>query len=143
MEADKKTARLLEDAKVSVKIKLAALWVTLLLIYIYVDIFTFYKPGAVEDILAGRVWQFEISQAWALGSILLMIVPSLMVFLSLILKAGVNRWVNITVGVLYVAVGIGTTIGETWASYIVGHAVGIVLLLIVVWTAARWPRKEG
>jgi hypothetical protein len=129
--------------KVNVRIKLAALWITLLLIYIYVDIFGFYKPGIIEDILAGKVWEFEISQAWALGALVLMMIPSLMVFLSMILKAGVNRWVNIIVAILYIVVGIGTTIGETWAFYIVGHVVGIGLLLIIIWTALRWPKQEA
>ena len=142
MNTNRRTARILEDVKVNVKIKLSALWVTLLLIYIYVDIFGFYKPGIIEDILAGKVWEFEISQAWAVGALLLMMIPSLMVFLSMILKAGVNRWVNIIVAVLYIVVGIVTTIGETWAFYIVGHIVGIVLLLIIVWTAMKWPKQE-
>jgi len=133
----------LVDEKVNVKIKLAALWVTLLLIYIYVDIFGFYKPGIIQDILAGKVWEFEISQGWALGALLLMMIPSFMVFLSVVLKARVNRWINIIVAVLYIAVGIGTTIGETWAFYIVGHVVGIVLLLIIIWTAVRWPQNEA
>jgi hypothetical protein len=142
MAANRKAVRVLEDAQVNVKIKLAALWGTLLLIYIYVDIFGFYKPGTIQDILAGKVWEFDISQAWALGALLLMMIPSFMVILSMILKAGVNRWINIIVAILYVVVGIGTTIGETWAFYIVGHVVGIVLLLIIIWTAIRWPKKE-
>jgi hypothetical protein len=86
---------------------------------------------------------FEISLGWALGALLLMMIPSLMVFLSLILKARVNRWVNIIVAILYVAVGIRTTIGETWAFYIIGHVVGIVLLLIIIWTAVRWPKQAA
>ena len=143
MKRQRKTVKLLEDVKVNVKIKLAALWVTLLVIYIYVDIFGFYKPGIIEDILAGKVWEFEITQAWALGALILMMIPSLMVLLSTILKASVNRWTNIVVAILYIAVGIGTTIGETWAFYIAGHVVGIVLLLIIIWTAFRWPKKEA
>ena len=143
MNSKIKTARVLEDVKVNVKIKLAALWVTLLLIYIYVDIFGFYKPGIIEEILAGKVWEFDITQAWALGALILMMIPSLMVFLSITLKAGVNRWINIIVGFLYIAVGVITTIGETWAFYIVGHIVGIVLLLLVIWTALKWPKQEA
>jgi hypothetical protein len=143
MKAERKNSKYLQDMKVNVKIKLAALWMTLLLIYIYVDIFGFYKPGVVEDILAGKVWEFEISQGWALSALLLMMIPSLMVFLSLVFKAKVNRWVNISVAIVYIAVGIGTTIGETWAFYIVGHVVGIVVLLIIIWTAAKWPKQQA
>jgi len=143
MNSNKKTARIFEDVKVNVKLKLSALWATLLLIYIYIDIFGFYKPGIIEDILAGKVWEFKITQAWALGALILMMIPSLMVFLSMTLKATVNRWTNIIVAMLYIVVGIGTTIGETWAFYIVGHIAGIVLLLIIIWTALKWPKQEA
>ena len=54
---------------------------------LYVDIFGFYKPGTIDDILVGHVWEFDISQAWALGALVLMTIPSLMVFLSLALPA--------------------------------------------------------
>ena len=143
MNSNKKTGRILEDVKVNVKIILSALWVTLLLIYIYVDIFGFYKPGIIEDILAGKVWEFKITQAWAVGALILMMIPSLMVFLSMTLKASLNRWTNIIVGILYIIIGVITTIGETWAFYIVGHIVGIMLLLVIVWTALKWPKQEA
>jgi hypothetical protein len=143
MKTRRKNARMLDDARVNVKIKLAALWVTLLLLYIYVDIFGFYEPGVIENILAGKVWEFNITQAWALGALALMMIPILMVFLSIAVKAEVNRWLNIIAAVLYVAVGIGTMIGETWAYYIVGHVVGLVVLVIILWTALKWPRQEA
>lgn len=41
-------------------------------VYVYVDHFSLYKPGTITDILVGRVWEFDISQAWALGSSVLM-----------------------------------------------------------------------
>ena len=47
-------------------------------VYVYVDILAFYKPGTVRDILEGRVWEFDITQGWALGVLVLMTVPSLM-----------------------------------------------------------------
>ena len=143
MNSVEKTSSSLEDVKINVKIKLSALWTTLLFIYVYVDIFGLYKPGVIEDILEGIVWEFEISQAWALGALILMMIPSLMVFLSLSLPAKANRWTNIIVSILYVVVGVGTTVGESWAFYIVGHVSGIVLLLLIVWYAWKWPRQEG
>jgi hypothetical protein len=142
MIAPGKAGKVLEDLRVNVKIRLAALWLVLMLIYIYVDIFSFYRPGAIQEILAGKVWEFEISQAWALGALVLMMIPSLMAVVSLIVKAAVSRWANIIVGIVYVAVGIGSSIGEIWAFFILGHAVGVVLLICIIWTAARWPREE-
>lgn len=143
MDATRRAGKLLEDIKVNVKIRLAALWSALMLIYVYVDILSLYKPGAIQGIVAGRVWEFEISQTWALGALVLMMIPAVMVVLSLTLAAAVNRWVNTVAAILYVAVGVGTSIGETWAFYIVGHSVGIVLLLCIIWIAVRWPREEG
>ena len=53
METDKKPLQKLEDTNINVKLKLSALWAALMFVYLYVDIFGFYKPGTVEDILVG------------------------------------------------------------------------------------------
>ena len=93
----------MEDMKINVKIKLSVLWATLMFIYIYVDIFRFFQPGELENILAGKVWVFDITQTWALSAMIMMTIPSLMVFLSLTLKAKANRWINIIMGILHIA----------------------------------------
>jgi hypothetical protein len=103
-------------------------------------IVAFYKPGTIDDILAGRVFEFDISQAWALGALVLMTIPSLMVFLSLALPARVARWTNVVVASLFVLVSIGNAVGETWAFYWFGSAVEAVLLLLIIWYAWTWPR---
>ena len=142
MNSNKKSATILEDMKINVKIKLSALWVTVMFIYIYVDFFGFYKPGEIENILAGKVWEFEITQAWALGALILMTIPSLMVFLSLALPAKVNRWTNIIMATLYIVVAIGNPIGESWAFIYFGSIVELVLLALIVWYAWKWPIHE-
>ncbi len=143
MNSKKKTATILEDAKINVKIKLAALWLTVNLLYIYVDVYSFFRPGIIEDAIAGKVWEFQITQVWLLGVIILMTIPSLMVFLSLVLPAKVNRWTNIIVGILHIVLALGTTIGESWAYYIFASIVEAVLLLLIVWYAWKWPKEEG
>jgi hypothetical protein len=45
-------------------------------LYVYVDIFAFYKPGTIPDILRGRVWDFDITQGWALGALGLLTTPA-------------------------------------------------------------------
>jgi len=142
MSTNEKTTRILEDVKVNVKIILSVLWATVMFIYIYVDIFRFFQPGEIENILAGKVWVFDITQTWALSAMLMMTIPSLMVFLSLILKAKVNRWTNIIMGILHIAIAIANVIGETWAYYIFGGVVEVVLLLLIVWYAWKWPKQE-
>jgi hypothetical protein len=139
----------LEDAPVSVRIKLSALWVSAMFLYVYVDIFALFKPGTIDDILAGRVFEFDISQAWAFGALALMTIPSLMVFLSLTLAARAARWTNVMVASVFVLVSIGNSVGETWAFYWFGSAIEAMLLLLIIRYAWTWPpllasrRAEG
>ena len=140
--SEKKSATVLKDVEINIKTKLAVLWATVMFIYIYVDIFRFFQPGELQHILAGKVWVFDITQTWALSAMIMMTVPSLLVFLSLVLKAQVNRWVNIIMGALHIVIAIGNVIGETWAYYIFGGVVKAVLLVLVVWYAWKWPTQE-
>ena len=112
--------------------------------YAYVDILGFYKPGVIEDILAGRVWQLQITQTWAFGALALMTVPILMVFLSTALPARANRLTNIIVAALYVVVSVGNAIGESWLYYYsFAVFVEVLLLVLVIRYAWTWPRTQS
>jgi len=141
MNSEKKTATILEDVKINVKIKLAALWVAVNLLYLYVDIYSFFRPGIIEDAIAGKVWEFQITQVWLLGVIILMTIPSLMVFLSLTLSAKANRWANIIVGIFEIVFVVSGAIGESWVYYIFASIVEVVLLLLIVRYAWKWPKQ--
>ena len=137
MSANNKTAGILEDVKINVKLKLSALWGAMMLLYIYADILSFFRPGQIEKIMGGRMGSVPATQTFLLVAALLMIIPAVMVFLSLALKPTVNRWTNITLGVLYTLVNITNVMGETWAYYIFFGFVEIVLTLLIVWYAWR------
>jgi hypothetical protein len=134
----------LEDVKINVKIKLSALWATVMFCYLYVDIFGFYKPGLIEEIIAGEVAGMQITQVWLLGFTILMVIPSVMVFLSLTLKAKVNRLANIILGIVYTGVMLITMLlPGAWAYYIFGGIVEVVFTALIVWYAWKWPKQEG
>lgn len=134
----------LEDERVPLRLKLSALWASVMFLYIYVDVLAFFKPGTIDDILVGRVWEFDISQPWALASLVLMTIPALVVFLSLTLPAGAARWTNLVVGSLYVLVSIFNVVGESWwAFYWFGAAVETVLLLVIIRSAWTWPVRQS
>ena len=124
--------------EVPVQVRLAALWASTMFLYVYVDIFAFYKPDTVRDILRGRVWEFEITQGWALGALALMTIPSVMIALSVLLPTRANQWTNIVVASLFILVSIANPIGETWAFIWLGAIVEVVLLATVVRLAWRW-----
>ena len=142
MNVSKKTARLLEDVKVNVKIKLSALWIAVMFLYVYADILSFFSPGQIEEMIAGKMGPFPVTQVGLLIATILMTIPSVMVFLSLTLKPNVNRGVNIICGVLYTLVNISNLIGEAWAYYIFFGIVEIMLTLLIIWYAWQWPNHE-
>ncbi len=142
MKTNNKSRGILENVKVNVKIRLSALWVTLMLCYIYADILSLFSPGAVEEMLAGNMGPFPVTQTALLSASILMIIPALMVFLSLILNPKANQWTNIIVGILYALVSIGNLVGETWAYYLVFGIIEIALTILVVFYAWKWPKME-
>ncbi len=97
----------------------------------------------MEHIIAGNMGPFQTTQVALLNAMILMMIPSVMVFLSLTLKAKANRWTNIIVGILYIVVVIGNVIGESWAFYIFGSIVELVLTALIVWYAWQWPKQEA
>jgi len=142
MNSIKKTTEM-EDVKITVRMKLSALWVAVMFLYGYADILSFFRPGQIEEIIAGMMGPFPVTQVGLLTATLLMTIPSVMIFLSLTLKPKVNRWTNISLGVLYTIVNIGNLIGETWAYYISFGIVEIVLTLLIVWYAWQWPKQAA
>ncbi len=142
MNTNNKTGEILEDAKINVKMKLSALWGAMMLLYIYADILSLFRPGQIEEIMKGLMGPFQVTQTSLLVASILMIIPAVMVFLSLTLKPAVNRWTNIILGVLYTLVNISNLIGEPWAYYISFGFVEIVLTLLIVWHAWKWRNPE-
>ncbi len=139
-DKDGDAGSVLEALRIPTQVKLAGLWATVMFMYIYVDIIGFFSPGVIEDILVGKVYVFDITQTWMLFSVVLMTIPSLMVFLSLALPAKANRYANIGLGAIYIFIALGTAVGEINAHYIFGSAVEVVLLIMIVWIAWKWPR---
>jgi hypothetical protein len=143
MNTNKKTVNTLDDVKINVKIKLSALWVTLMLFYVYADILGFYTPGNIEKVVSGEIGGVQINEGFLFVMAIWMALPSVMVFLALTLKAKANRWVNIIVGMVSIVV-LGATFfaGEFSARYTFQAIVEGVLIALIVWHAWNWPIQE-
>ena len=132
-----------EALKINVKLKLSALWVAMMLLYIYADILSLFRPGTINNMIEGFMGPFPATQGSLFVAAIMMIIPAVMVFLSLILKPKVNRGVNIAIGALYILVNISNLIGESWAYYLAFGVLEIVLALLIVWYAWTWPQQVG
>lgn len=132
----------MEDIKISVKMKLSALWVSMMLLYIYADILSLFRPGELGHIMQGFMGPLQANEASLLFASVLMIIPAIMVVLSLILKPAVNRWTNVSVGVLYTLINIGNLVGESWIYYFLFGLFEIATTLLIVRYAWKWPNPE-
>jgi hypothetical protein len=142
MKSQQLPRKAFEDIKLNVKLKLAALWASFMFLYIYVDYFALYKPGFTEGVIAGKVWQFNITQAFLLGALVSVAIPALMIFLSIALPAKVNRRTNIIVALVYIPYSLFNLAGEVFNFMIFGAVVEVVLLLLVIWYSWKWPHAK-
>ncbi|GGM88898.1 hypothetical protein GCM10011609_27120 [Lentzea pudingi] len=141
MRTRQPTAAALEDQRVPVRTKLAATWTSLMFLYVYVDILNFFTPGVIQEILDGKVFEFDLSQTFSTASLTLMSVPILMVVLSMTLPARASRVTNLVVASLYVPVTVFNAVGESWLFfYGLGIVLELVLLAFIVRYAWTWPR---
>ena len=132
----------LEDVKINVKIKLSALWVAAMFLYVYGDIVGFMKPGAIEHYIKGiGATGSPMTQGTMLGIAISMAIPSVMVFLSLTLKPKVNRWANIILGIFFTVFLPITMLMTTYAYYIFLGIVEVVFTALIVWYAWKWPKQ--
>lgn len=129
-----------EPFNVSVRAKISALWTAMLFVFVYVDIFSLYRPDFRAELEAGEISGFTVNQAFLLGTTVYVVIPSLMVFGALVLRPAVNRIANIGLGILYTLTIAAGAIGE-WNYYILGSAIEVALLAAVVYYAATWPKQ--
>lgn len=134
------TQNSLEEIRINVKLKLAALWTSFMFLYIYVDYFALYMPKKIEHILAGKVHVFDITQGFLLIALVSVSIPAMMIFLSVILPANITRRVNKSVAMLYIPYTLYNLSGETWAHMIYGAVVEVIILFLIIFLACKWPR---
>ena len=116
------------------RIILSALWTALMLTYLLGDVLRLYSG----DVKPGEMGGVKFTQAMWLGIAVLMVIPVVMVFLSLILTQSVDRWVNIVVaGFFFVFNLIGLpTYPSAYDKFLI--VVGLVFNGITVWYAWTW-----
>ena len=130
-----------DDHPVDPRLKIAALWTATMLIFAYVDLFSLYRPDVRSDIDAGKVFAFDINQAFLFFTTLYVIIPALMIYLSLVMRRRVNRVVNMVAAAIYAITIAGSAVGE-WNYFILGSMVEVVLLTLVIRHAWTWRERR-
>jgi hypothetical protein len=116
-----------------IQIKLAALWVALMLTYLLGDVLRLFS-GDFQKMITS----LQFTQGMWLGIAMLMLIPILMVVACVILPQPVNRWANIIVAIfffLFNLVGL-PTYPSAYDKFLI--VVGLVFNVVTVWFAWRW-----
>jgi len=139
MNTENSSQNMLEETKVNLKFRLAALWTSLMFLIIYLDYFALYMPHKIEGLQKGVVFKFDITQGFLLAALVSVTIPALMIFLSVSLRARVNRWANIIIAAVYIPFVVFNLAGETWMHMVFGAVVEVALLCLIIRYAWKWP----
>lgn len=134
-------ANKLEDFPINIKFKLSALWAGLTLCYLYCDYFELYVPEKIQGMISGANLLNSPTKLFVAG--LVLTIPALMVFLSILLKPTLSKWLNIVVGLVFTAmmVLIAFTYSEVWYTFYLFYAIlESLITAFIVWLAWKWPR---
>jgi hypothetical protein len=136
------TTRYLEDVRVGVRLKISALWIALLFLFAYGDIFGFFRPGQIEEVMSGEISGIEITQTFLFAVSVYIAIASAMILLTLILTPAISRQANVVLAILYVISIVASAIGETDSYFLFLSAAEVAALLLIVRYAWTWPRQE-
>lgn len=131
----------LQEAPVNHRVKIAALWVSVMFLYLYADYFGLFVPGALKSMLDGQIRPLgRTTQPILIATSLMMAIPSVMVVLTVALRARVAQVLNAIFGVLYTLIILGT-MWWGWFFFIVYGVIEVTLTLLIVRYAWHWPRE--
>ncbi len=138
--------QLAQTAHVPVQAKLAAAWTSLMFFVIYIDYYHLYKPGAIDQIRGGRIFEFDITPTLLTMFVVVIGIPALMILLSMTLPARVNRVTNLVVASLNIPLMLFNAAGESWEwAPFYGLSIGIEVLILtfILRSAWTWPRTSS
>lgn len=127
--------------KIDTKVLLSTLWVIVMINMLKADILSLFIPGVTDELA-----NFSVSVGASIPQLMLFgaVMGNLaiaMIILSRVLKYGINRWVNIVVGIVIIAYIWGGM--SSYPHYIFIATVETLCLLLIVWFAWKWRNVEA
>ena len=127
--------------KIDTKVLLSTLWIVVMINMLKADILSLSIPGAAEEVArtatsAGA----SIPQLMLIGAIMGQLGIA-MIILSRVLKYGINRWVNIVVGIVTIAYIWGGA--ASYPHYIFIATIETLCLLLIIGFAWTWRNVKA
>ena len=105
------------------------------------DILSLFIPGAADEVARTAASMGASIPQLMLGAAIMGQLAIAMIVLSRVLKYGINRWVNIVVGIVIIAYIWSGMV--SYPHYIFIASVETLCLLLIVWFACQWRNSEG
>jgi len=120
------------------QLKLAAIWIALMLTYLLGDVMRIFSG----DFVPGEMVGAQTSQGLYLGMAVLFVMPIIMVFLSLTLNYKTNRWMNLILAILFFVINLIGLPGypSYYDQFLI--VVGLGFNLLTIWHAWKWTEQE-
>ena len=127
--------------KIDTKVLLSILWIVVMINMLKADILSLYVPGSTEEVVkTAASTGASIPQLMLVGAIMGQLGIA-MIVLSRVLKYGINRWVNIIVGIVTIAYIWGGM--SSYPHYIFIASVETLCLLLIIGFAWKWRNVEA
>ena len=127
--------------KIDTKVLLSTLWIVVMINMLKADILSLFIPGAVDGVARAAASVGASIPQLMLGAAIIGQLAIAMIVLSRVLKYGINRWVNIIVGIVIIVYIWGGAVSYPHYLFIAG--VETICLLLIVWFASTWRNVEA
>ena len=127
--------------KFDTKVLLSILWIVVMINMLQADILSLFIPGSVEEVEKTAASSGASIPQLMLGAAIIGQLCIAMIILSRVLKHGINRWVNIIVGIVTIAYIWGGM--ASYPHYIFIATVETICLLLIVGFAWTWTNPES
>ena len=127
--------------KMDTKVLLSTLWIVVMINMLKADILSLFIPGALEEVAKTSISTGTPIAQLMLGAAIMGQLAIAMMILSRVLKYGINRWVNIVVGIVTIAYIWGGM--ASYPHYIFIAMVETICLLLIIWTAWMWRNVKA
>jgi hypothetical protein len=128
------------------KLRIVVLWISLAVCQSASTYLALLQPGAVRDLLTGHLAGEDVQSAGVqVYTLLSWVVPMVMAYLTLVLRDADNRNVNAVLGgggALNGVTALFTNQGGATAAGVVVAMVGVLVPLLILWHAWKWPRPD-
>lgn len=124
---------------------LSTIWIFAMLNYLYCDVMSLMDADFLKQYMTGNVGGVAMTPGFFLAAAALMEIPTALVLVSRVAGYKVNRWANITAGIIMTVVQFSTLFlgSPPTVYYIFFSVVEIASTLVIIWYAWTWPSPQS